>query len=159
LEAVREAFGGQIDCDPASNAKAQERVRALRWYGEGSEHGADSLQNGAQWFGSVWLNPPYGKGLILPFACKLEAYVQLSKTYPEFCPSSHAVLTNLDTSTAWFRKFNDCSDHIVLLRDRVKFIHPITQEPVKDQQRCQILFVRNVNLGPLRRLGSVYARA
>jgi hypothetical protein len=163
LEAVREAFGGQIDCDPASNAKAQERVRAKVWYGPENLDNVNAAWGGPDgleffWTGRVFINPPYGKGLVQPFADILRWHYETDLPSDQQV-NAHAVLTNLDTSTAWFRTFSDCSDHVVLLRDRVKFIHPITQEPVKDQQRCQILFVRNVNLEPLRKLGSVYAKA
>lgn len=152
LDAVREAFGGQIDCDPASNAKAQERVRARVWYGEGpGTFGADGTV--CVWYGRVFINPPYGKGLIMPFAEALAANV-----IDEGRVRSHAVLVNLDPSTEWFRTFESCSTHLVNL-GRVAFLHPDTGLPVKGNSRSQCLLVRNVNLEPLRKLGSVYARA
>jgi hypothetical protein len=164
LDAVREAFGGQIDCDPASNAKAQERVRADFWMGPGSPYGLpDFSEDGLDycWTGNVWLNPPYGKGLVQPFADRL--YYEYSpraaeiKTWDELV-TSHAVLVNLDPSTEWFRSFESCSTHLVNL-GRVAFLHPDTGLPVKGNSRSQCLLVRNVNLEPLRKLGSVYAKA
>lgn len=157
LDAVREAFGGQIDCDPASNAKAQERVRAKYWHGL-EDTGPFDISfdfNGLDffWLGRVWLNPPYGKGLILPFADQLCEEVNAARC------TAHAVLVNLDPSTEWFKTFESCSTHLVNL-GRVAFLHPDTGLPVKGNSRSQCLLVGgNVNLEPLRKLGSVYARA
>jgi phage N-6-adenine-methyltransferase len=153
IEAVREAFGGQIDCDPASNAKAQERVRAEVWYGEDTPFSGALSNDGCDffWLGRVWLNPPYGKGLILPFADQLREEIDAARC------AAHAVLVNLDPSTEWFKTFESCSTHLVNL-GRVAFLHPDTGLPVKGNSRAQCLLVRNVNLEPLRKLGSVYAK-
>lgn len=61
IEAARDVMGG-IDLDPASSALANQTVKADTWWGvdDKDEHGNDSL--GRDWFGRVWLNPPYGKG-------------------------------------------------------------------------------------------------
>jgi hypothetical protein len=61
IEAARSLMGG-IDLDPASSAMANETVKAETWWGidDADEHGNGSLQR--DWFGRVWLNPPYGKG-------------------------------------------------------------------------------------------------
>jgi hypothetical protein len=161
LDAVREAFGGQIDCDPASNAKAQERVRATVWYGEDTPFSGALSDDGCDfaWRGKVFLNPPYGKGLIRPFAQSLawhyaDGFVNIED---EYC-TAHAVLVNLDPSTEWFKTFESCSTHLVNL-GRVAFLHPDTGLPVKGNSRSQCLLVRNVNLEPLRKLGSVYGKA
>jgi hypothetical protein len=156
LDAVREAFGGQIDCDPASNAKAQERVRATVWCGRESPYNGDGLD--APWNGSLFINPPYGKGLVDPFARRLKSAWECKQHYPHLGVRVHAVLVNLDPSTEWFRTFESCSAHLVNL-GRVAFLHPDTGLPVKGNSRSQCLLVRNVNLEPLRKLGSVYARA
>jgi len=55
IEAARIVLGGSIDLDPASTPEANEVVRAKKIY--------TIEDNGLrwQWFGSVWLNPPYGR--------------------------------------------------------------------------------------------------
>lgn len=166
IEAVREAFGGTIDCDPASNAKAQERVRALEWYGEGSPNCCAAIsEDGLEyaWRGKVFLNPPYGKGLLQPFADHLvyewsdETRTKMREA--DWVVKAHAVLVNLDPSTQWFKTIESCSSHLVNL-GRVRFLHPDTGLPLGVQQRSSCLLVGgDVNLEPLRKLGSVYARA
>lgn len=159
LQAVRESFGGTIDVDPASNAKAQERVRATNWYGDpGPVHkagycGADSLDE--DWIGRVYLNPPYGKGLILPFAEKLDAMSDRKGGDGSLLIDAHAVLVNLDPSTGWFRVFACCSTHLVLLHKRVAFLHPETGEPTTGNPRPQCIFLRGANLEPYRKLGTI----
>ena len=56
IELARQVMGG-IDCDPASNATAQQWIGAATWYG--------AKENGLKqpWHGRVWLNPPYGNGI------------------------------------------------------------------------------------------------
>lgn len=150
LGVVRESFGGTIDVDPANNAKAQERVRAKCWFGEGSPFGPDGLDY--VWYGRVFLNPPYGKGLILPFA------EHLSRMWsdPQFSDvAAHAVLVNLDPSTGWFRVFAGCSTHLVMLDKRVAFLRPDTGKPVTGNPRPQCLFLRGCDVNPYRKLGTV----
>jgi phage N-6-adenine-methyltransferase len=54
LEAVREVFG-QIDLDPASCVEANTTVQATEFFSKED----DGLAG--DWFGRVFLNPPYGK--------------------------------------------------------------------------------------------------
>lgn len=148
LQAVRESFDfHRISMDPASNAKAQERVRAECWFGEGSPFGDDGLS--FVWHGRVFLNPPYGKGLILPFAEHLAGKDSAGGV------TAQAVLVNLDPSTGWFRVFTGCSTHIVLLDKRVAFLHPETGEPTTGNPRPQCIFLRGANLEPYRKLGTI----
>lgn len=57
LDAVRELFGGTISLDAASDDKANERVKALRWLGPEF----DALKNPWPEAESIFLNPPGGK--------------------------------------------------------------------------------------------------
>lgn len=54
IEAAR-AVMGDIDLDPASCALANETVKA-RWYHTQKDNGLAQ-----EWWGRVWLNPPYGR--------------------------------------------------------------------------------------------------
>lgn len=53
IDLARQVMGG-IDCDPASNAIAQQWIQAATWYGIKD----DGLKQ--RWHGRTWLNPPYG---------------------------------------------------------------------------------------------------
>lgn len=56
IEAARRTMGG-IDLDPASSAVANERVKAAEYFTEA----IDGLKQ--RWYGNVWLNHPFGRGL------------------------------------------------------------------------------------------------
>src|SRR5262249_48237466 len=62
---VRMVLGGTIDLDPASHPVAQQTVRASRYFTETE----DGLSR--PWDGTVYLNPPYSKGVIGQFIDKL----------------------------------------------------------------------------------------
>lgn len=138
LDEVRRDIG-QIYTDPASNEAAQQRVRARVWYGPGSPHGEDGLVE--PWEGAVWLNPPYGKGLVMPFVNKLCWH-----------QNSFAALVNLDPSTVWFNILAERSTYIIMLHDRVAFINPETGEPVKGNPRPQAILT-DVEPRYMRQLG------
>lgn len=137
---------GRIDIDPASNAKAQEIVGASIWYGPGSPYGEDGLTQ--PWEGKVWLNPPYGKGLIQPFADKLYHENRAFRT------KGFAVLVNLDPSTRWFKCLLDEAYYLVLLDERVAFIDPTTGKPVRGNARSQVILTDVVSAA-WNRLGTV----
>lgn len=146
IEVFREAVGGYIDVDPASNAKAQEIIGASIWYGLGSPYGEDGLAE--PWDGTVWLNPPYGKGLIQPFADKLCHEYNIGRT------EGYAVLVNLDPSTQWFKTLLSVSAYIVLLDKRVAFVDPTMGSPVRGNSRSQVVLT-DVASKAWDRLGTV----
>jgi len=61
VDAARAVLGG-IDFDPASNERAQQVVRAKRWYTK--ETNGLFTPNGRprRWHGRVFMNPPFSKG-------------------------------------------------------------------------------------------------
>lgn len=113
IAAVREVFGGPIECDPATHAAAQERVQALRSYTAED----DSLSRNCFWRGKVFLNPPYQRGLIDRFIIKLLIE----------CASRRAteaiVLVNAQTDTQWFCHLTDVSSACCFPTGRVRFLN------------------------------------
>jgi phage N-6-adenine-methyltransferase len=111
LDAVRLALG-PIDLDPASTPLANEMVRATVFY--------TAEQDGLTqpWWGSVFLNPPYGRGLLRPFAnavCEKYDAQEITRA---------CVLTNGATETVWFHRLLASADAMCLLKGRVKYRRP-----------------------------------
>jgi hypothetical protein len=91
IEAAR-AVLGDIDLDPASCEKANETVRARRYFTVG-EKGDERA-----WQGNIWLNPPYGDGLAGRFIRKLwQEYEAGNIAEAIALVSAHA------TDTSWFQ--------------------------------------------------------
>ena len=106
-DAAREVMG-TIDLDPASNAKAQEWIRAEQFYT------IDDDGLCLAWHGCVWLNPPYSTGNIAKFAEKLvESLPNLDQAI---------ALVNNATETGWFQRMAESADVICLPKSRIKFI-------------------------------------
>jgi phage N-6-adenine-methyltransferase len=108
VELARDVLGG-IDLDPASHAMAQETVRAERFFTEKD----DGLQQ--EWFGRVWLNPPYSQPDIGYFVDKLASEF-LSGNVRE-----GILLTNNCTDAKWFHAAFDVARRICFTRGRIKF--------------------------------------
>lgn len=93
VEAARRVLGG-IDLDPASNARAQEIVRARRHFTE-KDNGLEQ-----EWSGRVFLNPPYSRGNVQAFCEKL------LREYKAGNVSAAVLLVNAySADTKWFRPF------------------------------------------------------
>lgn len=104
IEAARFVMGS-IDLDPASNDFANETVKAAVYY--------DEAMNGLErdWYGNIWLNPPYSSALIQQFAEKLT-----SSTFEQAI-----VLVNNATETGWFRRLADEADAVLFTTGRIKY--------------------------------------
>ena len=105
IEAAREVLGS-IDLDPASNDFANETVKASVYYTEEM----DGLEQ--EWFGNVWMNPPYSTALLSRFADKL-----ISSNF-----SQAIVLVNNATETAWFEKMISKATAVVFHKGRIRFV-------------------------------------
>ena len=105
IEAAREVMGS-IDLDPASNDFANETVKATKYYTEET----DGLKQ--EWFGNVWLNPPYQTALIQAFADKLNA--------SNF--NQAIVLVNNATETQWFRNLVKKASAIMFPSGRIRYV-------------------------------------
>lgn len=109
IEAAREAMSS-IDLDPASNDIAQKVVKADTYY-TAETNGLDK-----EWYGNVWLNPPYASELIGKFIDKL---ISERENYEQAI-----VLVNNATETEWFNKLISIADAVCFPKSRVKFYMP-----------------------------------
>ncbi len=109
IEAARDVMGA-IDLDPASSDKAQQTVRADRYFTAAD----DGLTK--EWRGRVWMNPPYSQPLIQQFAEKLIAEVGESRV----CEA--IVLTHNSTDTFWFHRLDEIAIRICFTRGRISFL-------------------------------------
>lgn len=104
---------GSIDCDPATSKTAQRWIQARTYYTI-EENGLNG-----QWFGNVWLNPPYGKT-----KGRSNAEIWAEKLEEEFiCNRTQQAYLLLSTKHGykWYNrlwKLYPC----VMLDDRVRFI-------------------------------------
>ena len=108
IEAARRVMG-EIDLDPASSARANEVVKAHRYYSLDD----DGLSQ--QWCGRVWMNPPYAAGIVDQFVDKLYAEFSTGRV-EEFI-----VLVNNATETRWFETLAVMATLIAFPRSRVRF--------------------------------------
>ncbi len=90
VDAARSALGG-FTLDPASSPKANETVRARRFFTQKD----DGLS--VEWSGRVWLNPPYGDGVTVLWVDKLVAEVASGRV------TAAVLLVNAVTDRKWFQ--------------------------------------------------------
>lgn len=103
---------GSIDLDPASCEAANAAVRAVEFYTEEQ----DGLA--LPWYGNVWLNPPYSKGLYAPFC---EA---VCANYYQGLIKQAVVLTNNNTEVSGTQILLSQATAICLPDHRIKFVAP-----------------------------------
>jgi hypothetical protein len=111
---------GEIDLDPASCPLAQETVRAKRFFTKED----DGLRQ--EWFGRIFLNPPYARGVIDRFVEKLLTEYLAGKV------TAAIVLTNSFTDTRWFHALANAGAIFCFTKGRIKFykadgtiVHPM----------------------------------
>jgi phage N-6-adenine-methyltransferase len=115
IEAARSAMGG-IDLDPATSEKAQQTVKAKKFYT------ADDDGLSKAWKGRVWLNPPYSKDLIGKFCDKLAESVEGGKV------TAAILLVNNATDTAWFHRVAGKASAVCFVKGRISF-HDVNGDP------------------------------
>jgi hypothetical protein len=108
IECVRAFYGGQIDCDPASNARAQETIRATTFFTAAD----DGLSQ--DWFGRTWLNAPFS--MLTLFIEKLIHEFTVGHV------SEAVVLTNGATDPEWFHSLLATATAVCFLRGRLRFL-------------------------------------
>lgn len=110
VDAARELMRG-IDIDPASNATANEVIKATMYYG------IDSNGFDKPWHGRVWLNPPYGRDLA---GSNQDAWSRrLLGQYKAGVTTEAILLVNANTEAKWFQPLYDYL--ICLTNHRIKF--------------------------------------
>jgi phage N-6-adenine-methyltransferase len=153
LELVRKVFGGKIDVDPASSAQAQGTVQATTWFDKES----DGLRQ--QWYGKVFLNPPYSQPDITRFVEKLVQEYKAGRV------AQAIMLTKSATDTEWFRSaWGHCSA-FCFTQGRVKFRDPDGETANPQEGHAFFYFGSEVDrfadefekIGPVFRLRGVEA--
>jgi phage N-6-adenine-methyltransferase len=99
---------GSIDLDPASSDVANKTVMATEFYNEDD----DGLTK--DWYGNVWLNPPYSQPQISKFS---DAVVAKRGQY-----ESAVVLVNNATETQWLQQMMNVCDAMCFIHGRIKFL-------------------------------------
>ena len=111
IEAAR-AVCGDFDLDPASSDIAQQTVKAKAYFTKDD----DGLT--LDWYGRVWMNPPYQADLVRQFAQKLIKSLMIHDVTEAFA------LVNNATETSWFQALAIASDAICFPKSRIRFLDP-----------------------------------
>lgn len=122
---------GKIDLDPASCEYANRTVRAARYFSEEN----DGLCQ--EWFGRVWMNPPYSADLVGKFTRKFV------EEYDAGHISEGIVLVNNATETAWFAYMTDVASAAVFTRGRIRYMSPERDSLAPLQGQAFIYFGNN----------------
>lgn len=139
LDAAIEVMG-PIDLDPASSERAQEHVKAARYF----TMDTDGL--GQQWSGRVWLNPPYAMPFVDQFINKVSA------AYADGEIDEAIVLTNNATDTKWFHTAAAVCAGVCFTRGRIHFLEASDGELVEkgSPTHGQAFFYFGTDLGKFR---------
>jgi phage N-6-adenine-methyltransferase len=125
---------GAIDLDPATHKKAQETVRAERWFTKAT----NGLEQ--EWIGRIWLNPPYAQPHIADFVSKMVNERKAGRV------TAAIMLTHNYTDTAWFHEAISIADAICFTRGRVKFYEPNGKIAAPTQGQAFFYFGSDVEL-------------
>jgi phage N-6-adenine-methyltransferase len=129
LKLARDFMGG-FDLDPASSEAAQKNVQAAHFF----DKDRDGLTQ--EWWGKVWMNPPYSRALMSKFVDKL------LKEMAEGRVIEAIVLTHNFTDTAWFHSLGEKATRICFPRGRIKFLSPTRDETTPTSGQAFFYFGR-----------------
>ena len=125
IDLVREVMG-KIDLDPASTHLANEIVMAENIYGVEE----DGLKQ--DWFGNVFLNPPYSQPLITDFCNKV---ITENLNWNQVI-----VLVNNATETKWFNILAKSANAICFPSGRISYYYPDRPSKTPLQGQCFLYF-------------------
>jgi phage N-6-adenine-methyltransferase len=108
IEAASAVMGG-IDLDPTSNEIAAQWIPAAQYFTRED----DGLSH--EWFGRVWLNPPYSQPLISQFLGKLADSFRAGKV------TEAIALTHNNTDSRWWQATAAEATVICFTRGRIAF--------------------------------------
>jgi len=130
VEPARKVLGGRIGVDPASNAMAQNVIRAERFYTKDDSGLVSSWSSEAR---TLWMNPPYSRGLILQFAVKFVHEYRDQRAF-----DAAIVLVNSSTEAGWYQLLAEHCDAMQLPDKRIAF--ELNGRPVEDNRYAQTFF-------------------
>jgi len=108
IDAAR-AVMGSINLDPFSSNQANMRVKADEIYTEAD----DAMTMNWHQVDTLWMNPPYGKGIMQ------KAVDKLLEERPKYAQA--VVLTNAATDTIWFDTMRKAATSVCLTKGRISF--------------------------------------
>lgn len=150
LDAAHEVMGG-IDLDPASNATANQIVRATHYYALDDDGFAQ------HWNGRVWLNPPYGTHEDNE-SNQARWSRRLIDEYRAGNVSEAILLVNAVTGNGWFQPLKDFP--ICFPDGRIRFYNADTEAGQPTHGNALVYFGPNVAafVRVFARFGAVMAR-
>ena len=116
IETAREVMG-TIDLDPASNAIAQEWIKAGAWFG------LDDDGFNRPWFGKVWLNPPYGRKCKAKGILGADTWIFKAIAHYESGDVSECILL-VSGDNEGVKQLRQCAPIFGLPKRRIRFIPP-----------------------------------
>lgn len=134
IEAAKHVMGG-IDLDPFSSAEANSRIEAKDFYTvEDNALERDWSEKKAE---SIFVNPPYGRGLIS------KAVEKVIEQHQTGAFKECILLVNNATDTQWFHRIAPLAKAICLTKGRISFLSPQEDgvlKQVSSNTRGQVLF-------------------
>lgn len=145
IESAKKVMGN-IDLDPASSEIANQTVNANLFYSQEE----DGLSK--EWFGNVWMNPPYSQPLIFQFISKLVESKGVNQAI---------VLVNNGTETQWGQLLLNNSSAVCFHQSRIRFIDKygnLGQAPLQGQMICYIGSEVNNFINEFNQYGTIYKK-
>jgi ParB family chromosome partitioning protein len=137
---------GVIHLDPASSEIANKTVNSNLFYTQED----DGLSK--EWFGNIWMNPPYSHPLIFQFISKLVQSKGVNQAI---------VLVNNGTETQWGQLLLSNSSAVCFHQSRIRFIDKygnLGQAPLQGQMICYIGSNVNNFINEFKKYGTTYTK-